>query len=120
MQLVERISAPLRRPAGGVRGLAAAAPTIAAVVLAIVIAAQLASLVWRVLGSSDGDPGVETPDFAPSAPAVDLPAIVNAHLFCIAADAGDPSARMASRRASMRPVRRCRAVPGLRRSTPTG
>ncbi len=34
MQLVDRIVAPLRRPAGGVQGLAAAAPSIATVVLA--------------------------------------------------------------------------------------
>ena len=34
MQLVDRIVAPLRRPAGGVQGLAAVAPSIATVVLA--------------------------------------------------------------------------------------
>jgi general secretion pathway protein C len=96
MQLVDRIVAPLRRPSGGVQGLAAAAPTIAAVVLAIVIAAQLASLVWRALGAGDGELESGAVDFAPEAPAVDLPAIVNAHLFGVAADSGDPSSAPAT------------------------
>ncbi len=91
MQLVDRIVAPLRRPAGGVQGLAAAAPSIATAVLAIVIAAQLAALVWRALGAG-GDPGVsDVADVPQAAPAIDLPAIVNAHLFGVAADSGDPS-----------------------------
>lgn len=96
MQLVDRIVAPLRRPSGGVQGLAAAAPTIATVVLAIVIAAQLASLVWRALGAGDADLDAEAVDFAPEAPSVDLPAIVNAHLFGVAADSGDPSSAPAT------------------------
>jgi general secretion pathway protein C len=96
MQLVDRIVAPLRRPSGGVQGLAAAAPTLATVLLAIVIAAQLASLVWRALVSGDEEAEVEAPDFAPAEPAVDLPAIVNAHLFGVAADSGDPSAAPAT------------------------
>jgi general secretion pathway protein C len=90
MQLVDRIAAPLRRPARGVGGLAAAAPTLVTAVLAIVLAAQLASLVWRVLGSGDEDPAAAR-EFTPPPPAVDLPAIVNAHLFGVAADSGDPS-----------------------------
>jgi len=96
MQLVDRIVAPLRRPSGGVQGLAAAAPTIATVVLAIVIAAQLAALVWRALGAGDAELEAEAVDFAPQAPAVDLPAIVNAHLFGVAADSGDPSSAPAT------------------------
>ena len=96
MQLVDRIVAPMRRPSGGAQGLAAAAPTVATVVLAIVIAAQLASLVWRALGSGDAEAGSEAVDYVPEAPAVDLPAIVNAHLFGIAADTGDPSAAPAT------------------------
>jgi general secretion pathway protein C len=91
MQLVDRIVAPLRRPAGGVPGLAAAAPSIVTVILAIVIAAQLASLVWRALDAGDDAGAVEQPDVQPAAPVVDLPAIVNAHLFGKAADTGDPS-----------------------------
>ena len=88
MQLVDRIAAPMRRPARGVGGLAAAAPTLVTAVLAIVLAAQLASLVWRVLGSGDEDPAADSLDLAPPPPAVDLPAIVNAHLFGVAADSG--------------------------------
>ena len=57
MQLVDRIVAPLRRPAGGAApGIAGAAPTIVSVVLVVVIAAQLAALLWRTLGSSEQDP----------------------------------------------------------------
>jgi general secretion pathway protein C len=96
MQLVDRIVAPLRRPAGGAGSLAAAAPSIATVVLAIVIAAQLAALVWRALGSGDDGSMTDAPEVAPPAPAVDLPAIVNAHLFGVAADSGDPSSAPAT------------------------
>jgi general secretion pathway protein C len=91
MQLVDRIVAPLRRPAGGTARLAAAAPTVVTVALAVLIAAQLASLVWRFLGANDSGPGSETPDIEVPEPAVDLPAIVNAHLFGVAAASGDPS-----------------------------
>jgi general secretion pathway protein C len=91
MQLVDRIVAPLRRPTGGAAsGLAGAAPTIASFALVLVIAAQLASLLWRVLGASGEDaappPVVEAP-----VPGVDIAAIVNAHLFGVAAQSGDPS-----------------------------
>jgi general secretion pathway protein C len=96
MQLVDRIVAPLRRPAGGGGNLAAAAPSIATVALAVLIAAQLASLVWRALGAGDGDAAAIVPEVAPPPPAVDLPAIVNAHLFGIAPDSGDPSAAPAT------------------------
>jgi general secretion pathway protein C len=91
MQLVDRIVAPLRRPAGGGAGLAAAAPSIVTVVLAVVIAAQLAALVWRALGSPEDGAALPSPDVAPAAPAVDLAALVNGHLFGVAADSGDPN-----------------------------
>jgi general secretion pathway protein C len=90
MQLVDRIVAPLRSPTGGARGLAAAGPAIASLAFAILIAAQLASLVWRALGAGD-EGGAPVPDFTPPAPAVDIPAIVNAHLFGVAPQSGDPS-----------------------------
>ena len=91
MQLVDRIVAPLRRPTGGAPALAAAAPTLVSVILAIVIAAQLAALAWRLLGTSDADGELAVPDVEMPAPAIDLPAIVNAHLFGVAAETGDPS-----------------------------
>jgi general secretion pathway protein C len=92
MQLVDRIVAPLRRPAGGAgAGLAGAAPTVVSFVLVLVIAAQLASLLWRVLGGSDGDTGVEAPLVQAQSSNVDIAAVVNAHLFGVAAQSGDPS-----------------------------
>jgi general secretion pathway protein C len=96
MQLVDRIVAPLRRPAGGARGLAAAAPTIVSVALAILIAGQLASLVWRALGTGDSSGQEDVPDLAPPPQTLDLPALVNAHLFGVAADDGDPSSAPAT------------------------
>jgi general secretion pathway protein C len=69
----------------------AAAPTLITLVLVIVIAAQLAALLWRALGSGD-EPGLPpTPVDVNAAQAVDLPAIVNAHLFGVAQNSGDPS-----------------------------
>ena len=92
MQLVDRIVAPWRRPAGGAApGLAGATPTIVSVILIVVIAGQLAALLWRTLGSSEQDPEGPVPVVATQAPAVDLTAIVNAHLFGVAANSGDPS-----------------------------
>jgi len=92
MQLVDRIVAPWRRPAGGAApGIAGAAPTIVSVVLIVVIAGQLAALLWRTLGSPEQSSEAPAPVVAPQAPAVDLTAIVNAHLFGVAADSGDPS-----------------------------
>ncbi len=92
MQLVDRIVAPLRRPGtAGRTGFAAAAPTLATLVLVVVIAAQLAALLWRTLGSGDDADVAPIPVDAGAAPVVDLPAIVNAHLFGIAKDSGDPS-----------------------------
>jgi general secretion pathway protein C len=92
MQLVDRIVAPLRRPAGGAAaGLAGAAPTVVSFVLVLVIAAQLASLLWRVLGASEVDAGADAPVVQAQAQNVDIAAIVNAHLFGVAAQSGDPS-----------------------------
>lgn len=91
MQLVDRIVAPLRQPAGGLRaGLANAGPALATLVFVVLLAAQLASLLWRVLGA--GDAAAPLPASLPgaAAPAVDLAAIVNAHLFGVAAATGDP------------------------------
>ncbi len=92
MEFVDRIVAPLRRPGmAGRGGMNAAAPTLVTLVLVIVIAAQLASLLWRALGSGD-EPGLPpTPVEVNAAQAVDLPAIVNAHLFGVAQNSGDPS-----------------------------
>jgi general secretion pathway protein C len=97
MQLVDRIVAPLRQPAGGMRtGLATAGPSLATLVLVVLLAAQLAALIWRALGSA----GSETPPLPEvdvgAAPTIDLAAIVNAHLFGVAAVAGDPSAAPAT------------------------
>lgn len=91
MQLVDRIIAPLRQPAGGLRaGVANAGPALATLVFVVLLAAQLASLIWRVLGSAEPELPVLPPSVEGAAPAVDLTAIVNAHLFGIAAATGDP------------------------------
>jgi general secretion pathway protein C len=61
-------------------------------VLVIVIAAQLAALLWRALGSGDDPELPPTPVVDVNAgQAADLPAIVNAHLFGVAQNSGDPS-----------------------------
>jgi general secretion pathway protein C len=92
MQLVDRIVAPWRRPAGGAAaGLAGAAPTIVSFALVLVIAAQLAALLWRALGDSGEESEAIEPAVTTPSPAVDLTAIVNAHLFGVAAASGDPS-----------------------------
>ncbi len=92
MQLVDRIVAPWRRPAGGAApGLAGAAPSIVGVILVIVIAAQLAALLWRVLASRDSDAMQAAPAVPAPASTVDLTAIVNAHLFGVASNTGDAS-----------------------------
>jgi len=97
MQLVDRIVAPLRRPAGGAgSGVAAAAPALATLVLVILIAAQLASLLWRALDSGETDVSLVPAADVAAVPAVDLAAIVNAHLFGVASLQGDPSAAPAT------------------------
>ena len=92
MQLVDRIVAPLRRPSGGLRaGVASAGPSLATLVLVIVLAAQLAALLWRALGTTDSEAPAPVAADVAQAPAIDLAAIVNAHLFGVAAATGDPS-----------------------------
>jgi len=91
MQLVDRIIAPLRQPAGGLRaGVAQLGPPVATLVFVVLLAAQLASLLWRVLGSPEQDAAMPPPVSGAVEPAVDLAAIVNAHLFGVAAATGDP------------------------------
>jgi general secretion pathway protein C len=92
MQLVDRIVAPLRRPAGGAAaGIAGAAPTLVSFAMVLVIAAQLASLLWRALGSSEIGPAEVVPVVQGQAGGVDVAALVNAHLFGVAAQSGDPA-----------------------------
>jgi general secretion pathway protein C len=92
MQIVDRIVAPLRRPGtAGRAGFANAAPALATVILVVVIAAQLAALLWRGLGAGEEAPAPPAPFDTGAGPAIDLPAIVNAHLFGIAKNSGDPS-----------------------------
>lgn len=92
MQLVDRIVAPWRRPAGGLRaGVATAGPSLATLVFVIVLAAQLAALLWRALGSTGSEGTQPVAVDVAAAPAIDLAAIVNAHLFGVAAATGDPS-----------------------------
>lgn len=95
MQLVDRIVAPLRRPAGSA-GLAASAPTLVTLALVVVLAAQLAALLWRALGTAGDETPAQPSKEAAAAPAVDLAAIVNAHLFGVAALQGDPAAAPAT------------------------
>jgi general secretion pathway protein C len=72
--------------------MSAAAPTLVTLVLVILIAAQLAALLWRALGSGNDPELLPTPVVdVNAAQAADLPAIVNAHLFGVAQNSGDPS-----------------------------
>jgi general secretion pathway protein C len=97
MQLVDRIIAPLRRPSGGLRaGVVTAGPSLATLALVVVLAAQLAALIWRALGSAGSDTAPAVAVDTAAAPAIDLAAIVNAHLFGVAAAAGDPSSAPAT------------------------
>ncbi|MGQ0383645.1 MAG: type II secretion system protein GspC, partial [Gammaproteobacteria bacterium] len=97
MQLVDRIVAPLRQPAGGLRaGFGAAGPSLATLAFVVLLAAQLASLLWRALDDS-GPPPAALPDSAGAdTPALDLTAIVNAHLFGVAPATGDPASAPAT------------------------
>jgi general secretion pathway protein C len=73
-----------------------AGPMLATIALVVVLAAQAASLLWRLLSpADDAASGLPTVEIA-AAPAVDLTSIVNGHLFGIAAVAGDPSAAPAT------------------------
>ena len=97
MQLVDRIVAPFRGAEAALpRGVVAAAPMLLTVLLVIVLAAQLASLLWRVLGSSNAGAKAPPPADVSAAPAVDLSSIVNAHLFGVASMTGDPNAAPAT------------------------
>jgi general secretion pathway protein C len=97
MQLVDRIVAPFRGAEATLsRSVVAAAPALLTVALVIVLAAQLASLLWRVMGST-GAETMPTPAVdAGAVPAVDLGSIVNAHLFGVTSLSGDPNAAPAT------------------------
>jgi len=76
--------------------MVAAGPMLATIALVIVLAAQAASLLWRLLSPADeAASGLPTVEIA-AAPAVDLSSIVNGHLFGIATISGDPSAAPAT------------------------
>lgn len=97
MQLIDRIVAPFRGAEAALpRGMVAAAPTLLTVLLIVVLAAQLASLLWRVMGSSGADATPAPAVDAGAAPAVDLGSIVNAHLFGVANLTGDPNSAPAT------------------------
>ncbi len=97
MQLVDRIVAPFRGAEAALpRGVVAAAPMLLTILLVIVLAAQLASLLWRVLGSNDAGTAPAPAADVGAAPAVDLASIVNAHLFGVASISGDPNAAPAT------------------------
>lgn len=92
MQLVDRIVAPLRRPAGGAAsGVQGALPAIVSLGLVVVIAGQLAALIWRALGAEDDGSAAAPGTQRPTEPVVDVAAIVNAHLFGVAPSSSDPS-----------------------------
>ena len=84
MQPINRIVANLQDPQGLRAGVAAAGPALATLAAVVLIAAQLASLLWRVLSANGDDAGVAPAVELPEAPRVDLAAVVNAHLFGIA------------------------------------
>jgi general secretion pathway protein C len=97
VQLVDRIVTPFRSAEGALpKGVLAAAPAVLTVVLVIVLAAELASLLWRVVGSSGSDALPPPVVDVGAAPAVDLASIVNAHLFGVARISGDPNAAPAT------------------------
>ncbi len=97
MQLVDRIVAPFRGAESALSGrVMAAAPLLLTVALVIVLAAQLASLVWRVLGATDAGTVLPPTVDANAARAVDLASVVNAHLFGVASLSGDPNAAPAT------------------------
>jgi len=97
MLSIDRIVAPFRAGESGPHAaLLAAAPMLLTIVLVIVLAGQLASLLWRLLDSADGGTPVAAPGDPAALPAVDLASIVNAHLFGVAALSGDPAAAPAT------------------------
>jgi len=97
VQLVDRIVAPLRSPPGGLRaGLANAGPPLVTLLFVVLLAAQLAALLWRALDQAAPAPALPPPAADANAPAVDLTAIVNAHLFGVASLSGNPAAAPAT------------------------
>lgn len=97
MLLVDRIVAPFRPAEGGSRaGVAAVGPLLVTVALVIVLAAQLANLLWRILASPDDGAQVPLAGDPSAVPAIDLASIVNAHLFGVATLSGDPAAAPAT------------------------
>ena len=97
MQLVDRIVAPFRGAEAALpRSLLANGPTILTIVMVVVLAAQLASLLWKVLGSGSSETALPPAIDAGAVPVVDLGKIVNAHLFGIAESSDDPNAAPAT------------------------
>ncbi len=97
MQLVDRIVAPFRGAESALsQRTMAAAPAVLTVVLVILLAAQLADLLWRVMASSGAEEVLPPVVPGTAAPAVDLGSIVNAHLFGIASLSGDPGSAPAT------------------------
>ncbi len=92
MPLVDRIVGTFSQDNAATAAWSTHGPAIVAVVLVIAIAAQLADFSWRVLTPAIA-PATDSPGMPlPTAATVDLPAIINAHLFGMAApDGGDPS-----------------------------
>lgn len=95
MQLGESIKGLIRATPGSQSGWAERGPALVTAILVLAIAAQLAALAWRFL----------TPALAPESvygsspatvPTLDLPSIINAHLFGVAPVALDPGAAPAS------------------------
>lgn len=99
MQILSKLPSLGGDKAGGVApALVAQAPVLASGVLVIAIAAQLASLVWRML-APPAAPGPASPDVAPApVPAVNIAGIVNAHLFgtALSAATGDSASAPAT------------------------
>lgn len=84
MQFLARLGLATGGSGDAAAGLAAAAPAIASVVLVVALAAQLASLVWRVVVPPPAT--VPATDLqAPAATGPNIAGIVNAHLFGSAA-----------------------------------
>lgn len=97
MPLIDRIRVPLQSAGGDPRAaLLAVAPTLAALVLVIVLAAQLAGLAWRLIGAGEDSAMAPPAVGGPPAPTIDVGAIVNAHLFGIAPATGRVAAEAAT------------------------
>lgn len=85
MEFLSKLGVPQGTPAGSAATRAAAlAPTLVTVLLVIALAAQAASLVWRVLAPRDAVAPVAAPPTAMQ-PGPNLAVILRAHLFGTAA-----------------------------------